>query len=249
MVTIPSFITDEAQGRNTFVDTQKIRGLLQNVSIEKSKNPIPSGRNAGKTRCAAVFSFRNIEILILDDSTTPDAKEWSIRYDLAEWDVSNGRPKPPEKRGDWFTYVVPKFAELGIDLNDPSNSVTGLTVRLNKVWEFELMEFERDYEIDLRDPDTNEIIWERDPGTLSDNDEGQAKRVKAVYRKQFPTEIPGPKATKDEALARTSELWELYEGDVEKFKEAAISDPIIEQVNAVRRDIQTDKWIPEVVEA
>ena len=244
MVSIPSFITDEAQGRSTFVDTAKLRGLLQSVTIEKGKNPIPSGRNAGQVRCSAVFSFRNLEILILDDGTEPDAREWSIRYDLAEWDVSNARPKPPEKRGDWFTYVVPTFAELGIDLNDPSNPQTGLTVRLNKVWEFELKAFEREYDIDARDPDTNEVIWEREPKTLSEDDEGQAKRIKAVYRKQFPTEIPGPKATAQEAKARAQELWGEYDGDREAFKEAAINDPIIEQVNAVRRDIQTDKWEP-----
>jgi hypothetical protein len=256
---VPQFVTDEAQGRNDFINTQVIEGDLVSVDIVRNNNPVSGGQKAGTIRCSAIFKFQNIVELKREDGTEPDAKEWSVRYDYSEWDTSNARAMNPERRGDWFGFVVPNFKNAGIDLNDPLNDETGIESRINKRWRFELQSFERDYKIPLRDTGTNEVVYCDEnskeyalaigEGQKTDDTGKMPIRIQAVYSNLFPTTVPSSGSSEEEVLARAAQLYAEFdagasEKNMDAFKAAAIDDSIIADSMKVRKSIQSGKYNP-----
>jgi hypothetical protein len=238
---VATFITDETEGRSTFVQTEIIEGRVIDIQDVRGNNPLRSGRNEGRIPVYCVIKFDNLTELRQEDGTTPNVSEWSVRYPYSILDEAADKAAPPERGSDWFKYVAPAWLEFGVNLGDRDTILK--VCKLKPTVRIELKAFDREYEVQQRVDGVRQ--WDREPDPDIPGDRGIPIMIRATARIQLPVKVDGLDFDPQMAHDRAAELWEESEGDVEVFRSTAIKDDFISQKPALRRKIQADKYDPE----
>ncbi len=229
---VPKLITDEAEGKRVWNPTIRVKGRVTDFNVVKAAKQTEFGRNKGQTRAQVKFTIENVTELKREDGTEPDTQTFTLSYDYSEWKRELDPPyAAPERGGDWFQFVVPGWAEAGINLGDPDMLADKI---LDRIVAFEQKKFDRNYEVQARDPDTNAPITD---------DVGEKVMVTAEYANLFPVEIEGINFDPVEAYARAKELFEKH-GAGPEFVGAAMDDALISETPKLKRAIQAGKYDP-----
>jgi hypothetical protein len=238
---VPTFITDETEGRSTFVQTEVIEGRLIGIEEARGANPLRSGRNEGRIPTFCVLKLDNLTVLKQEDGTTPNVSEWSVRYPYSILDEAAQKSASPERGSDWFKYIAPAWKEFGVNLGDRDTILR--VCDLKPTIRVELTEFDRDYEVQQRIDGVRQ--WEREPDPDVPGDRGVPIMERATARIQLPVQVTGLDFEPQMAHDRAAELWVKHDGDKASFKKAAIEDSLISMRPALRRKIQSDRYDPE----
>lgn len=239
---VPNFVVDEAEAQSSFVDTLKVTGRVTGITIEPSQRALSRGRNSGKKQSWAVFKLDNVSELQLEDGTTPNANNgWSVRYPYSFWDDVRGISEPPFKDNrQWFDAVVPKFAEVGLQLGGREANTADV---IGCVVSFEQKTIEMPFMVAQRDENDN-IVWEKEPSS-EDADDGVPVKVPGQYTNVFPVSIEGLEFDPQEAYDRAAELYKKHDGNTGAFIAESIDDEVIGKVRKLKRKIQAGGYDPE----
>lgn len=240
-----TFVTDEAQGRSTFVNISELEGKLLAADVEKNRNPIASGRRAGELWSTAMFTVGAVTHCVMEDGSTPNEDTQQVRYSYAKWDDAKARPMAPDKRSAWFKVVVPAWAEVGIDLANPDSILSAINRRMT----FEAKTLELGYEVVERDDDGNilpptnaedsNVVYDEETERWSDN--AVFNKVPATGTFLLPVSIES-EISEDDAYIRAAELYDGVDGDLAAFKKAAVADEQVQSSVKLKRLIQSGKY-------
>jgi len=151
-MTTLKLVVNESEAQSTYVETEVVEGVIDDITLEPSERPFSIGRNAGRKQTWFVIRLKEVTELKMVDGTTPNASEWSVRYPYSLWDDVRNEPSAPMRDNkQWFSVVVPVFKEAGIVLGGIDTNISDL---VGSVSRFEFQTKELPYTVFKRDEET-----------------------------------------------------------------------------------------------
>ena len=268
---VPTFTSDPAEGRSTYVELVKVSGIIDHIEHVRSRRPNPDTyfRDAGKYRAQAAFYLTNTHSMLRDDDTEPDFERNTVYMDFSIWDDKadvetngvKGCPLPAERGGDWLNHIAPYFKNtLDVDLNSPAD----VEKMYGKESDWAIVSFTRSYQSNKRDASRNQLFIAISADgevteTTEATDENGAKRdpvkVDSVLRQLLPVAIHGLNITQADAESLLKSLWDTHVGSnvvradatedaLNAFSSAALEEELVEQFGRVKRQVQTGSYDP-----